>query len=127
MKNTVYIRIAALVAAVIGLMAVVVGFKVLTGRFIPDYNVLPWLVKYNTAMGVLSIVTAIVLWLNNRFGLKLTALVALSHVAVLGALLTAYHDVVAAHSVKAMIFRAATWVVLFIVVWKKTARNPAKT
>ncbi len=124
MKNIVYIKIAAVVAAGIGLMAVVAGSKVLTGASIPEYNVLPWLVKYNVTMGILSVVTGIVLWLNHRFALKLTGFVGIAHMTVLVLLLTVFGNTVAAHSINAMIFRSVIWIVLFVIVWKKSIPRP---
>ncbi len=127
MKNIIYLRIAAIAAAGIGLMAVVVGSKVLAGTFIPDYHIIPWLVKYNVTMGIISIITGIMLWLNHRLGVKLTAFVGLAHISVLVLLLAFFYGVVAGHSIKAMIFRSVTWVVLFVIVRKKTTHSPNKT
>ncbi len=127
MKNIVYIKIAAVVAAGIGLMAIVIGSKVLMGVFTPDYHIIPWLVKYNVIMGIISIIAGVVIWLNHRFCVKLTAFVALTHISVLILLLTVFVSVVADHSIKAMIFRSVTWVVLFVIVLRKTNHNPVIT
>ncbi len=51
MKNSVYCKIAAVVAVVMGLMAAITGTRVLVGAFVPNYHVLPWLVQYNVIMG----------------------------------------------------------------------------
>ncbi len=120
MKNALYFKIAAVVAAIMGLMALVTGTRVLVGAFVPDYHVLPWLVKYNVTMGAVSVFTGVVLWLRTKIALRLTALVTVAHVTVLALLLTVFHSVVATHSIRAMIFRSVVWLILFVLVWKRS-------
>jgi len=127
MKNIVYIRFAAVVAAVIGLMPIVAGIKVLSGAFVPDYNVLTWLVKYNLIMGITSVLIGIVLWFNHKFSTKLTAFIAIAHITVLSLLLTVFSEIVAEKSIKAMVFRAVVWVLLFVVVCKKSNHDSIET
>jgi len=121
MKSSLYFKIAAVVAVVMGLMATVTGTRVLVGTFVPNYHVLPWLVKYNVTMGIVSIFTGIVLWVRAKIALRLTALVTVVHVTVLALLLTVFHSVVATHSVRAMVFGSVVWLILFVLVWKKSA------
>lgn len=127
MKNIIYIKIAAVVAVVIGFMPVIAGYKVLSGAFVPDYNVLTWLVNYNMTMGIISIITGLALWINYRFSFKLTSFVAIAHISVLTLLLTVFSSIISNHSIKAMVFRSVIWVVLFIIVWKKSAASSSKT
>ncbi len=127
MKNIIYIRTAAVVAVLIGFMPVIAGYKVLSGAFVPDYNVLTWLVNYNVIMGIVSIVTGLALWITHRFAFKLTSFVAIAHISVLALLLTVFSNIVADHSIKAMVFRSVIWVMLYIIVWKKSAPGSSKT
>lgn len=52
-NHSAYNRIAALLALVIGLMAIFAGGRVLLG-ILPDYYVIDWLPVYNFIMGAVS-------------------------------------------------------------------------
>ncbi len=112
MNRIIYLRIIAVVAAIIGGMAVVAGSRVLTGASVPDYHVIPWLVKYNVMMGVISIVTAGLLWIKNFWGKIGAVFITSGHILVLLLLLTLFSNEVAQHSVNAMTFRATVWILL---------------
>jgi hypothetical protein len=60
------IKIIAVLAIIIGTMAVVTGSRVLLGMFIPDYQFFTALVSYNVIMGTLSIVASILIWKRNK-------------------------------------------------------------
>ena len=117
MKN-ILLKIAAVVSLLIGLMAAITGTRVLTGSFIPDYNVLVWLVYYNVFMGLASIFTGILIWKKHLKALTFAIGITAGHINVLLSLLTIFNSVVATQSIKAMIFRSTIWVILFFVVWK---------
>ena len=55
-------RVAAILAIVIGLLSAREGGSVLLGLTTPAYYVLPWLVWYNVAMGVVSAIAKISMW-----------------------------------------------------------------
>lgn len=110
--NKLYTKLAAGLAVIIGLMAVVSGGKVLLGQM-PDYYLIGWLPVYNFTVGVLSAgVTSVLLWRNSRYA-GAAALVTLAlHTTVMIILQTAYQDVVATESVRAMTIRITTWLVI---------------
>jgi len=67
--NTALNKIAAVLAFIIGAMAVFAGGQVLLGK-LPDYYVINWLPVYNYTIGILTvIVTAILLWTNHRLAM----------------------------------------------------------
>ena len=57
------------------------------------YNVLSWLPIYNFAMGILALIPAVFLWMNNRFA-AISSLVTLEvHALVLLLLFIAFRDI----------------------------------
>ena len=98
MKN-ILLKIAAVVSLLIGLMAAFTGTRVLTGSFIPDYNVLPWLVYYNVFMGLVSILTGLLIWKNYSKILVFPIGITAGHISVLLSLLTIFNSVGAHHSI----------------------------
>lgn len=105
-------RIAAVLAAGIGLMAVVAGSQVITGQ-LPDYTVIGWLPLYNVAAGVVSLVVAAALiWRRQRHARLAAGLILAAHALVLVTLLAAYRDVAAIESLTAMSVRVVVWVLV---------------
>jgi hypothetical protein len=122
MKN-ILLKIAAVVSLLIGLMAAFTGTRVLLGSFIPDYNVLTWLVYYNVFMGLVSILTGLLIWKNYSKVLVFPLGITAGHISVLLSLLTIFNSVVAQQSINAMIFRSSIWLILLFVVWKNRFKN----
>ena len=55
-------KIVAVLATIIGIMAVVTGSRVLTGMFDPGYNYFTELISYNVTMGAVSVIAGIYIW-----------------------------------------------------------------
>ncbi len=106
-------------ALAIGLMAIFEGSQVLLGIKVPSYHVLWGLVYYNVALGIVSVLVGIGLWRGERLAVLFAGVVAGAHVSVLIILSTIFSDLVAQHSIKAMIFRSVVWVLLFFILRKK--------
>lgn len=105
-------RIAAILAAVIGLMGVLAGGNVLLG-WRPGYTVIPWLPLANLIVGLLALfVAAPLLWRQSRLALPLAVAILGANVLILLFLLTAYRGQVAAASLAAMLFRIAAWLLI---------------
>ena len=111
-------KIVAIIAVIIGLMAVVTGSRVLLGFFDPGYQYFTALLLYNIILGVVSIITGILIWKQNNKALFLSGIIAGLHLTVLLSLITIFSDIIAEHSIKAMIFRSIIWIVFTIVLWK---------
>ena len=95
-------------------MAVFAGGQVLLGR-VPDYYVIDWLPIYNLILGAVSVLFAsVVIWRNGRLALPTSAAILGLHAAVMLLLLTAYRQVVAVDSLRAMSIRLAAWTVILI-------------
>lgn len=105
-------KIAAVLAFIIGAMAIFAGGQVLLGQ-IPDYYVIDWLPVYNFGVGVITfLLTALLLWKNSRYALAAAAATLTAHSLVMLILQTAYQDVVAPDSLQAMTIRMGVWVVI---------------
>ena len=110
----VYRRTAAALAFIIGAMAIFAGGQVLLGK-IMDYYVIDWLPIYNFSIGLISsFITAILIWKGSKFALSAAIGTFAIHGTVMLVLQTAYRDLVASDSIKAMTVRLVVWLVILI-------------
>jgi len=107
-------KLASGLAFVIGAMAVIAGGQVVLGK-IPDYYVIGWLPIYNLTLGFASALFAtVVIWKNHRLALPTTVAILGLHAIVMLILLTAYRQVVAIDSLRAMSIRLVAWTIILI-------------
>ena len=107
-------KIAAVLALIIGAMAVVAGGGVLLGRD-PGYYVIDWLPIYNFIAGVLTVIVAApLLWRESRYALPAALVTFGAHGVVMLVIQTAYREVVASDSIKAMTVRLAVWTIVLV-------------
>ena len=111
-----FAKIAAILAVVIGAMAVVAGASVWLGR-VPSYDVIGWLPLYNVVLGVIALFVAILLWRNSRYAMAAALATLAAHLVVTVVLLIAYREVVATASLVAMAVRIATWTLIVGLLW----------
>ncbi len=122
MKSTLN-KTAAVLAFIIGAMAVFAGGQVLLGK-IPDYYVINWLPVYNYTVGILTVfVTAALIWSGHRFAMPAAVATFVIHTLVMFVLQTAYRSVVAVDSVMAMTIRMTAWVIILALMYVQTRRN----
>lgn len=108
----IFSKIAAILAVVIGGMAIAAGGQVLLGQ-VKDYYVIDWVPVYNFIAGVISVfITAILIWKNHSFALPAAVATLLVHSLVLVILLTVYREVVAVDSIVAMAVRIIAWILI---------------
>ena len=111
-------RLAALLALAIGLLTIVEGGIVLLGFETKPYPVLPWLLRYNVAMGFVSLAAGHGLWREQRWAETLSRTIRTCHGAVF--LWLVVMDLlgmtVAVNSIGAMLFRTAIWTGIMILV-----------
>ncbi|WP_166383464.1 hypothetical protein [Polaribacter sp. 11A2H] len=103
--------IGALLALFLGIMSTFAGTSVLLGAESKDYNVLQWLVVYNVVLGVISIVTAFLIWKNLSINKKLILVILGMHFSIF-LYLKFISETVAVESIQAMVFRVSVWVVI---------------
>ncbi len=112
--NPIINKIAAVLAGIIGAMAIFAGGQVLLGK-LPDYYVIDWLPVYNFVMGVISLFfTAVMIWRNSRWSRALAIATLGAHAIVMLVLLTAYQGVVAPDSLMATTVRNSVWVIIVV-------------
>ncbi len=123
--NTTYSKIAAVLSAIIGAMAIFAGGQVLLGKM-PDYYVIDWLPVYNFTLGVLSaFLTAILIWKNSKFALPAAVTTFISHGVVMLIIQTAYAEVVASDSIRAMTVRMVAWIIILALMLVQKRKNQA--
>jgi hypothetical protein len=105
-------RLAALLALVIGLLTIIEGGVVLLGIETKPYPVLPWLLRYNVAMGFVSLAAGHGLWRERGWAGMLSRIILAGHGLVLLTLLVMHllGMTVAVNSIIAMLFRTAIWI-----------------
>jgi hypothetical protein len=116
-------KIAAVLAFIIGAMAVFAGGQVLLGK-LPDYYVINWLPVYNYTVGILTIfVTAILIWSRHRLAMPVAIATFGIHTLVMLILQTSYQDVVAIDSVVAMTVQMTVWITILALLYVQARRN----
>lgn len=118
-------KIAAVLAFIIGAMAVFAGGQVLLGN-LPDYYVINWLPVYNYTVGILTIfVTAILIWSRHRLAMPVAIATFGIHTLVMLILQTSYRDVVAIDSIVAMTVRMTIWIIILAMLYTQARRKLA--
>ena len=106
-------KIAATIALFIGTVSVIAGSKVLFGIETKEYNILLWLVSYNVIMGIVSILTAILIWKNKELFKSFAFFILAAHFSVF--IYLKFISVNAAlESINAMIFRTSIWILIIV-------------
>lgn len=120
-------KIAAILAFIIGAMAVFAGGQVLLGK-LPDYYVINWLPVYNYTVGILTIfVTVILIWTRHRLALPVAIATFGVHTLVMLAIQTAYRDVVATDSIMAMTIRITFWIIILALMYFQSRKTKTTT
>lgn len=110
-------KIAAILAFIIGVMAVFAGGQALLGKD-PGYRVINWLLLYNYTVGILTVfIVAYLIWTNHRFALPAALGIFSIHALVMIVLLAGYRDVVAPDSIAAMTLRIVVWLIILVLMF----------
>ena len=110
-------KLAAILAVIIGAMAVYAGGKVLLG-IDPGYYVIDWLPVYNFGIGLITVVfTAVLLWKNHPYARTIAGATLAAHAIVMMILQTTYQQEVAAQSIMAMTIRIVVWIAILVLLW----------
>lgn len=110
--KTLLSKIASVLAFIIGGMAIFAGGKVLLGNM-PDYYVINWVPVYNFGIGLVSVfLLAALIWKNSKHAVTAAITTLGLHSIVMVVLQTAYRDVVALDSIRAMTIRITAWIVI---------------
>ena len=116
-------KIAAVLAFIIGAMAVFAGAQVLLGND-PGYYVINWVPIYNYTAGILTIfITAILIWRASKLA-WLAAITTFSlHTLVMILLQTVHRDVVAVDSIRAMTIRMIAWAIILVLMFAQSQKD----
>lgn len=121
--NSVYRKIAAVLAFIIGAMAIFAGGQVLLGKAM-DYYVIDWLPIYNFTAGLTSsFIVAILIWKGSKYTKAATIGIFAIHSTVMLVLQTAYQDVVASDSIKAMTVRLIAWAIILALIFVQMQKD----
>jgi hypothetical protein len=119
-------KVVAVLAFVIGAMAIFAGGQVLLGRD-PGYYVIDWLPIYNFVMGVLTVlVVAPLIWRASKWALPAALAALAAHSLVMVVLRTAYSDVVAPDSLRAMTIRIVVWLLILALMFMEARAFPSR-
>lgn len=122
MKNNLQ-KIAAVLAFIIGAMATFAGAQALLGKD-PGYYVINWLLLYNYTAGILTVfITAFLIWTHSRFAMPAALGTFGVHALVMLILQTAYRDVVAPDSIRAMTVRLIVWSIILGLMFLQQRKN----
>lgn len=112
-------RIAAVLAFILGALAVFAGGQVLLGRD-PGYYVINWLPLYNYTAGILNIfIASVLIWVNSRLAPPIAWGLFSLHALVMIILVAGYRQVVATESLVAMTVRLVGWLIILSLMYIK--------
>lgn len=114
--STILNKLPSILAFLVGAMSIIAGGMVMRG-WRPGYSVLSWLPVYNFVVGLLTLIPAVLLWVNSRYALTASIVTFGVHTVVILLLLTFFRGQVANQSIGAMAFRLAVWVVILALLW----------
>lgn len=116
-------KIAAVLAFIIGSMAVFAGAQVLLGND-PGYYVINWVPVYNYTAGILTVfITAILIWRGSKLAWFAAITTFSLHTLVMILLQTVHRDVVAVDSIRAMTIRMVAWVIILVLMYAQSRKD----
>jgi hypothetical protein len=124
--NTALNKIAAVLAFIIGAMAIFAGGQVLLGKD-PGYYVISWLPIYNFTLGLVSFfITALLIWKDSKYARSVVVGTLSLHAVIMAILQISYQTVVAADSIRAMTIRLIVWLIILALMFvQERKKSPA--
>jgi cell shape-determining protein MreD len=117
-------KLAAILAFIIGVMALFAGGQVILLGKVQDYYVIDWLPIYNLIMGLVTVfVTSILIWKNSQFAMTAVVVTLAAQATMIVVLQTAYRDVVAPDSIRATVIRIGVWVIILALTFIQKAKG----
>lgn len=118
-------KVAAILAWLIGGMAIFAGGRALLGRD-PGYHVINWLLLYNCTVGILTVFgTAFLIWARHRLALPVAIATFGVHALVMLTLQVAFREVVAPDSIVAMTVRLIVWGIILVLMLVQVRKSAA--
>jgi len=120
-----YMKVAAVLAFIIGAMAIFAGGQALMGKD-QGYYVINWLLLYNYTIGILTVFnTAVFIWNGHKLALPAAVGTFSIHALVMLILQMSYRDVVAPDSIRAMTVRIIVWIIILGIMGFQLFQNKA--
>lgn len=116
--NAILTKIPSILAFLVGAMSIFAGGMVMRG-WKPGYSVLSWLPVYNFVIGLLTLIPAYLLWVDNRYAWTASIVTFGVHTIVLLLLLATFRGQVAAQSIGAMFFRVVVWIIILALLFRR--------
>lgn len=116
--NAILTKIPSILAFLVGAMSIFAGGMVMRG-WKPGYSVLSWLPVYNVVIGLLTLIPAYLLWVDNRYAWTASIVTFGVHTIVLLLLLATFRGQVAAQSIGAMSFRVVVWIIILALLFRR--------
>jgi hypothetical protein len=121
--KSIFMKIAAVLAFIIGAMAVFAGAQVLLGND-PGYYVINWVPVYNYTAGILTVfITAILIWRGSKLAWFAAITTFSLHTLVMIILQTVHRDVVAVDSIRAMTIRMIAWAIILLLMFAQSQKD----
>lgn len=121
--KSIFTKIAAFLALIVGGMAVFAGIQVLLGND-PGYYVINWVPVYNYTAGILTVsITAILIWRRSTLAWFAAIATFGVHTLVMIILQTTYRDVVAVDSTRAMTIRMVAWAIIIGLMYAQVRKD----
>ena len=116
-------KFAAVLAFIIGAMAVFAGAQVLLGND-PGYYVINWVPVYNYTAGILTVfIAAILIWRASKLAWFAAITTFSLHTLVMIILQTVHKDVVAVDSIRAMTIRMIAWAIILVLMFAQSQKD----
>lgn len=116
--NAILTKIPSILAFLVGAMSIFAGGMVMRG-WKPGYSVLSWLPVYNFVIGLLTLIPAYLLWVDNRYAWTASIVTFGVHTIVLLLLLATFRGQVAVQSIGAMSFRVVVWIIILALLFRR--------
>lgn len=124
--NTIFSKLPSTLAFLVSVMSIVAGGMVMRG-WQPGYSILSWLPVYNFAVGLLTLIPAVLLWINHRYALTASIVTFGIHTIILTLLMTIFHGQVATQSIGAMTFRVIVWIIILVLMYFRSRKTKTTT
>jgi len=115
-KNIIH-KSAAFLAVAFGILTLFVGSRTLLGFSDPGYTIFYPLLLFNTIMGLFYMAAGILIWIDHKSQIKVTRLIFGANLIMLLLMLLLYlfDTEIAKESFKAMTFRTAFWLAIYLI------------
>lgn len=120
MRQKLYILIVAMIIMIFSFLSTIEGLKVILRITIPDYTVFKPLLGYNVILGLIGLFTGVMILVKHKKAIMFSLIILIIHSTVLITIIVLYlsSNIIAMHSIQAMMTRVIVWFLIYVMVWK---------